>query len=412
MKVAIVGAGITGLTLGFDLQKVADVTVFERSERSGGLICSKKVRNFLFEMGPHSFRSAGKGESTLQLIKDLDLCDQLLPPSPKFTTRYLLKKGNLQPLQPLRYAGSVIKDLFSLKGKEEESIAEFTKRRFGKKFLDNLFDPLVTGIWAGDPQQLSLDFCFPNLREHEQKWGSVFLGALMEKIYGAQQNSHPIFSLQGGMQTITDELAQRVVVQYGCEITDIAQDREQRLWLQGDEKYGPFDRVYITVPWGKRCPRASVAVVHLAWEQPLLEYQGFGYLVPSKEKEAILGVIFDSTVFPSLQPKDSTVLTVMMGGMRNPLVMKNSDQELIKTAVDAVKRHLHIEQTPVCTHVWKGQECIPQYPVGYQDDLRAERMQAPKKVEFLGCERSGVAINDCIASARQAAKQVTVCVTG
>ncbi len=227
-SVAIIGAGITGLTAGFYLQrKGIPVTVYEAGSRAGGVIQSIRKDGYLAETGPNTILETSPKIS--QLIQDAGLESRKLNPDPNAEARYVVryKRPIALPGSPL---GFFTTNLFSAKAKlavlrepfvpprrdgKEESIAEFVIRRLGNEFLDQAIDALVAGIYAGDPHKLSVTHAFPKLAQLEAKYGSLIkgqiLGARERKRRGeVAKDRAPKFSFDEGLQVLTDTLRNRL----------------------------------------------------------------------------------------------------------------------------------------------------------------------------------------------------------
>ncbi len=185
-RVAILGAGITGLSVAWYLKKkyrnALEIAIYEKSGRAGGWIESFTKEGFRFEGGPRGFRPKGQGEATLELISELGLTKELVPSNRKAQVRYIAHKGKLRVFSPFYLLQQgVVRSLWcDLKtpasSLEDESIAQFAQRRFKRGIAEGVIDPLVHGIFAGDPKQLSIRSCFPKIWQAEQRYGSVLKG--------------------------------------------------------------------------------------------------------------------------------------------------------------------------------------------------------------------------------------------
>jgi len=412
MRVAIVGGGISGLGAAWFLSRQGhEVHLYEASDRLGGWVYSERVGGYLFEHGPRSFRLAGsRGAQVLTWMKELGLEKELLFPEPCARRRFLYLNKKVQPLPhnllstvtspflpALARAGC--KRLFSWsKAEEDESIASYCRRHFGEEALRLFADPLITGIYAGDPEQLSVRSCFPKRGKSPHRLPA------------------PFFSFREGMGRLIQVLGER------CKAKVHLNTPVQAVWASGkggvilakgrEEK---FDHVLMTVPgrvagqilggeWKSLLdiPTTSVAVVNLAYEGELLPKQGFGYLVPSVEKESVLGVIWQSSVFPTQQPKGSTVINVMLGGVRAPHRAEEEEGKLFQVAQEAIARHLNISAEPAAKHLVRAKQAIPQYLIGHEKRLQKIDQQTPPWLTLLGSSYRGVSLGDCLYESSQA----------
>lgn len=363
------------------------MTIFEKEKRVGGWIQTRVIDGFLFEGGPRSIRLSD-GEATLELIRELGLEDQILYASKSAKNRYLLHQGQLKkPFSwPLfkRVLPALFHDLFAgPSGLEDESVHAFFSRRFSPFVADQFIDPLMKGIYAGDSRQLSIKAAFPEIKDR-----SLILQSLFKK------KKKGIVTLKGGMEELTKKLGDLLKdnIQFGVKPVG-----------------GDFEHVISTVPAyalaeffpGTRfqellqqIPFSTVGVVHLGYHQRVHPYEGFGYLVPSSEKEKVLGVIFDSSVFPEQNlTSEATRLTVMIQG---------DHQNLEEIAKEAVKRHLGLAAKPDICYSYTAKRAIPQYPVGFLSLLKQinkEKENYPH-LYLLGTSFHGVSVNKAIGAAK------------
>lgn len=449
----IIGAGISGLALGWFLKKRfgedQELTLLEADGRSGGWIRSHFDQGFLFEEGPRSCRSKGAGLATLQLIEDLGLQHEVIGASSHAQKRYLLIDGKLESLPNSFFSymrSPLMKGVFSALLKEwkippsdaeDESIGSFIERRLGKKIADNFMDPLVSGIYAGDIHQLSMRACFPDLHRLEKEHGSLIKGMIRK---GKTKEQHspfiqkhkqsPIFSFKNGMETLVSALHGRLKnnIQLSCPVKSINQYNDAVEIILEDGRVLEGDRVFLTIPAHQAAKllknidaeissrmeqekHATVAVVNMGWNASLLKQEGFGYLIPSSEKQDLLGVVFDSSAFP-LQKGSSgqTRLTAMLGGVHNPHVEACNHEEIESKALKAIHTHLGIFIKPDVIRVSMAKQAIPQYAVGHVAKFRSMEVSLKRasagRIHLLGSAWKGVAVNDCIAQAKTIAASI------
>ncbi len=394
-KIAILGAGITGLSLAWFLKKQGfSVTLFEKEARPGGWIRTANHQDNIFEWGPRSLR-AHDAEATLSLIEEMSLSSDILYSSPESKVRYILRNGKLEKIKLNgRLLLGCVRDLFAKRGDlPDESVHSFFARRFSKHIADHYADALIKGIYAGDSTQISMKTCFPSLWEMEQKSRSLIMGSLFQKKTGG------IITLKNGMESLVlklqDHLKEDLVL--NTEIQSL-NDFEQVISTL------PAYNLSSLLPKSKlkdlllKLPFASVGVVHLGYREDVNPYKGFGYLVPSCENEKILGTVFDSSAFPDQNADLKTRLTVMIRGV-------HSDLKAI--AKEAVAKHLKIQEVPDVMESFTAKNAIPQYPVGFPDMLNQihEAKKEFPRLSILGTSFYGVSVNQCILSAKQFAFQ-------
>lgn len=443
MKIVILGAGISGLSLGWFLKKKykddLELIILEKNTDSGGYIKTIQKDGFLFELGCRSCRTRGNGLKTLQLIEDLKLENEVIIANPEAQNRFIYKNQKLEMFPRGIYSflkSPLMKGVFSalcrdLFGKvkssvKDETIYEFMKRRFSQDFAENLFDPLTSGICAGDISKLSLKSCFPSIYEFDVHFGSVIKGMMLTKNPDDQFLSPFIkklkktsmFSFKRGMQTLTHALSRQLKdhILYESKIKKLEfVENGTAIYLEGENMI-MTDQVFSTIPPQKLSPliddlelksalnqfsSTSIATVSFGFKKQCLKEKGFGYLIPSKEKQEVLGVVFDSTVFKEQnQSPDETRLTVMIGGAHMQNFDQYKEEDFLEMALDATLKHLRISEVPVSSHVEILKNAIPQYLVGHTERLALVKALSPVYFKILGSAFYGVSVNDCIAESK------------
>lgn len=448
MKIVVLGAGITGLSLAWFLRKrygrEAQITLIEKSPTIGGWIQSTSNHGFLFEQGPRSCRPYGKGITTLELIEELGLEDQILFPSLSSTERYLFINKKLFKLPRKLFSflfepklwgffPSLIKEIFTKPNKNgtEETIHQFFERHFGTQISNLFIDPFISGIFAGDINKLSLKSCFPSLYEQDREWGSLIKAALFskkqdlfnEKFLHLQKAK--LFSLKGGLNTLINQLGQEFQKDIHLKTSvDSLNFQKEKIEISFNELKIEADYLFSTIPAYSLAQLlhthdnslsetldsmtfSSLAVVNCGFKQKVLNYQGFGYLIPSLEKEKILGVSWDSEIFPqNNHTADETRLTVMIGGAKMHKFSDCSKDNFIEIALEALERHLKIKTKPDAIQCYIAKNAIPQYLVGHQEKVLLIEDAIQKlspRFRVLGNSFYGISVNDCIAKAKEIA---------
>jgi len=468
-SVAVIGAGITGLTAAFYLKrKGIPVTVYEASGRVGGVIQSIRQNGFLAEFGPNTLLETSPKIS--QLVRDAGLESRRLDPDPKAEARYVVRYQ--RPIEmPGSPPGFFTTELFSLKAKlavlrepvvaprsdgVEESIAEFVVRRFNQEFLDHAIDALVAGIYAGDPHKLSVVHAFPKLKALEDKYGSMIKG----QIFGARERKKrgevakdraPKFSFDEGLQVLPDTLRNILgdAVKLNTSVTKLTQTAEG--WTLALKENGRQTEaghnavIYCGTAFrlaelelvcrtgvapvslsmdkdGDRrdaCPTLAafseiryppVASVVLGFRREDVAHpcQGFGMLIPKIEGFKILGTIFSSSLFPNRAPAGHLTLTSYVGGERYPELASLPDEKLVELVGDDLKILLGVRGEPVFQHSVVYPRAIPQYNVGYgkfKNLMNDVEANAPGFF-LAGHFRDGVSLSDSIVSGCNVAERV------
>jgi len=444
-NIIVLGAGISGLSLSWFLKRKygnrIDIKIIEKSSRVGGWIQTQKMDGFLFEQGPRSCRTRGNGLETLKLIEELHLEDEVIAADPSASKRYLYRDHRLVPLpsgfislffSPFfkEIARAAWHDWNTPKGSgEDESIYNFISRRFSPEIAEDFIDPLTTGIYAGDIRNLSILSCFPDLFNWEQTHGGIVRAILSNNKKEEQTLSpfiqsikkHSIFTLKNGMETLPIELAKQIQadVILNSEVISLNMDKNKMEINLANNSSCEADFIFSTLPASalskllmkpspfatdilQSIPHASIAVVNLGYKENVLDKSGFGYLIPSKEKEEVLGVVWDSCVFPQQQGQKHTCLTVMLGGMHNTEIETFDKQTLLQKALDVLAKQMNIKTPPAAAAVKLACSAIPQFLVGHQRKLNALNREISHQLPFVTVHGNylGVSVNDCIANSK------------
>lgn len=448
-SIAIIGAGITGLTAAFYLKRHGiPVTVYEASGRVGGVIQSLRKDGFLAEFGPNTLLETSPKIS--QLIRDAGLQSRRLDPDPKAEARYVVRyqRPIAMPGSPF---GFFTTDLFTLKAKlavlrepfvkprrdgVEESIAQFVVRRFNQEFLDHAIDALVAGIYAGDPYKLSVTHAFPKLKALEDKYGSMIkgqvLGARERKKSGeVAKDRAPKFSFDEGLQVLTDTLAAQLgeAVKLNTPVVKLTETATTEGWKVTTASGGVDHGGVIfcgTAPKlaelrieARNAPSLAplseiryppVASVVLGFRREDVKHpcEGFGMLIPKIEGFKILGTIFSSSLFPNRAPAGHLTLTSYVGGERYPDLALLPAEELYELVCEDLLVLLGVCGRPVFQNCILYPRAIPQYNVGYgrYRDLMTEVETKAPGLFLAGHFRDGVSLSDSIVSGCKVAERV------
>lgn len=445
----VLGAGISGLALGWFLrERFGDdisLTILEKSPHEGGWIRSQYCQDFLFENGPRSCRTKGNGIATLQLIESLGLQADVIAASPSAQQRFLYIDNKLQklpsglfsflksPLMQGMLPGLYRDWRFGVKCDGDESVYHFISRRLGHDIAERLMDPLVSGIYAGNIRQLSMQACFPDIFNKVKSkgsilnsmWAGLFKKADPQKLspFVRTAAKHPLFTLRQGMGMLTKSLAEvlKNCIMFNCSAKSLVFNHAKVEIDIGSGQTLYADHVFSAVPDHALrhlidplkvlvpvVPGASVAVVNMGWKEKVLNRQGFGYLVPSSEKEDVLGVVWDSEAFPQQNgSREETRLTVMLGGVNRPDIPLKQEDEIIELALKAISRHLGIKRCPDVIRVSIAIDAIPQYQVGHTGRVNELREKIDDefgcRLHLAGSSWDGVSVNDCVANAKKMA---------
>lgn len=449
VDVVVVGAGLSGLVAAYRLHQAGySVRVLETAARPGGVIGSERHAGVLFERGPNS--AMDTSGATIALLDELGIAAERIDAGKAASRRYVVRGGRLVAL-PTSPGSFVATPVFSMAAKlrlfaepfigrspagTEESVAQFVRRRLGREFVDYAVEPFVSGIYAGDPEQLSLPAAFPRLHELEQRYGSVSVGAIRaareRRRQGAPRRLPAIsFSFCEGMQTLTDALVAALpAVHCGATVSSLAR-RGDGLWCV--ESVGAGESVHLAravvlaLPAhgagplvGAIAPRAAaalaaiayapVAVVASAYRRADIAHplDGFGFLAPAIERPRLLGTLFSSTMFEHRAPGGTVVLTTFLGGQRNPSQVQATDDELLRTVHQELGHLVGAGGEPSMTQLTRWPRAIPQYGFGHRERITTLEQAEREHPGLIFCSnyRGGVSISDCVTRATEAARAV------
>jgi protoporphyrinogen/coproporphyrinogen III oxidase len=456
-SVAIIGAGITGLTAAFCLKrKGIPITIYEAGGRVGGVIQSIRKDGYLAECGPNTILETSP--KIAQFVRDAGLESRRLDSDPRAGARYVVRyrRPIAMPGSPL---GFFTTKLFTAKAKlavlrepfvprrrdgGEESVADFVKRRLNQEFLDHAIDALVAGVYAGDPCRLSVQQALPRLAELEARYGSLIKG----QIFGAGERKRrgeiakdraPKFSFDEGLQVLPDMLRERLgdVMKLNTPVTKLTQmesgwrvstsagETEHSAVIYCGTAYRlaqlkveagragsplPADGAHgVTRPAGPidlaafseiRYPPVASVVLGFRREDVAHPCQGFGMLIPKVEGFNILGTIFSSSLFPNRAPAGHLTLTSYVGGERQPELALLPAEKLVELTCEDLRVLLGVRGRPTFVHCVVYPRAIPQYNIGYgrYRGLLTEIENKAPGLYFAGHYRDGVSLGDSILS--------------
>lgn len=454
----VLGGGVSGLSLSHYLRqrfgKGIELTVIEQSKRFGGWINSFHKEDSVLELGPKSLRAFGNGKVVLSLANELGISNSVIFGDSAAKARFLYLNGKVEKVPSLSptFLSAVLpalKEPFVKRTpSEDESIASFVSRRFGHAALSSLVEPLVLGIYGGNCSKLSIRSCFPAFHQAEVNGQSVitsmfssaqqpkeqYPAEVMELIKQAQKSG--VFSFRGGVNTLIDALAGSLstdnLLMVNKQPTSLNfSSAGAQVELSTGETIS-CDHVFSTIPSYalaglladnhltsklNAIPFISIGVASMLFKDPKVDSQiknGFGYLVPPKERQPILGVAFDSKIFPQhKQNPTDTILSVMMGGdtsidNSSAINVETATPEQLKeVALETLRRHLGITAQPEECLVKVCRNAIPQYHVGHHKLVeQIHTMVADvsnKRLTASGNCFGRVGVPDCIVQSKELA---------
>ena len=428
--VGILGGGITGLSIAYALNKKdIDATVYEKNKTVGGAIQSVHKNEWLIEEGPNTIQF--NKQSEWDLLDELDLNENLIKANEASKKRFVVR--DKQPIAiPTSLGDFLTSPLLSVKGKlrllkepfaahsvkHDESVASFIERRLGKEPLDYGINPFVSGIYAGDPSDLSIKHTFAMLWQMEQNHGSLFKG-MIKRDRTPNATKRALISFTNGNQTLPEAMAKslNIPVRTATEVTGIKKTDghwEVTVKNNGNSTQHYHECLISTLPAHTASavfksdlfdelaglPYAPMSVLALGLKRDQIDHplDGFGMLIPEVEGYQTLGVLFSSTLFARRAPEGHELLTCFIGGDRNPEAAYKSQKELQQLVLSELDELLGIGGEPVFSHHKCWSRAIPQYKVGYDHYLSLiKQIEEQHRGLYLdGNYRSGVAVPDCI----------------
>ena len=408
--VVVIGAGITGLTCAYRLQKLGfDVLVVESGNRIGGVIRTEQVGGHLVEWGPGSLLPT---EHTFGLLDELGLLQDLIEANPK-SPRYIVVNGQMKtvPLGPLTFGGmfrALSEPFVRTKSEGDESIASFFRRRFGREAHDRLVAPFVAGIYAGDTEKLSIGATFPRMLEVEREYGSLMTGMLRGKSrptnYTHPRRPSRVSSFPQGLEVLPKRMAEGLTIRLNATDIRIGTDVHPKATVVAVPAYRAGEIFQETNPEIATALSAIeyapivVAATSLPLEGLTESHRGFGFLVAKGERLNMLGTVFNSSLFTDRAPQNRLLLTSFLGGATKPEAFDWPDQRVWDVVCSELKQVLKSSVAPEPVALFRHRRAIPQYTIGHKariSALRGELKRCPG-LFVAGNFLDGVSVPSCM----------------
>ncbi|MCK4586617.1 MAG: protoporphyrinogen oxidase [Gammaproteobacteria bacterium] len=444
MKTVIVGAGISGLSTAYALlekQPDMELVVLEASGRVGGKVWSdKSEEGFLCESGVNAFLD--NKPKTLLLGQALGLS-----PVTSFDAsrhRFVFSENHLHEL-PATPPAFLTSNLLSVPGRlrvmmetlvprgnnPDESLAAFATRRLGREAFEKLIDPMASGVFAGDATQLSLESCFPRIHEVENEFRSLILGLIRLQMKAHREGSKnkptagpggKLTSFTQGMSALPLAIANKLGdrLHLSTSVESITKEGQHYTVHLGNGEQIETERVILASPAHaqarmledlapdiaselKSVPYPSLSICCLGYKRDQIKHDlnGFGFLVPSRERRNILGTLWDASIFPERAPEGYVLLRSMIGGARNSELALLPEEKMIDLVRNDLKDVMGIDAVPDFVRVYKHEQAIPQYVVGHRQRLETinQLLVNHPNLILTGNAYKGVSLNDCVANA-------------
>jgi oxygen-dependent protoporphyrinogen oxidase len=465
-KIVIIGGGVSGLSAAFRLNELkkegkfdGDFVLLEAGNRLGGIVKTVKRDGFLLEAGPDAFLS--EKPEVLELAKKLEIENELLPTNDENRRSFLVRENKLcavpqgfHLIAPADLESFFESEILSLRGKtrlanerfllpaepkDDESLADFVRRRFGEEALERVAQPMIGGIYTANPEKLSLRATQPRFLELEEKFGSVIKG-LQEK--SAVRNSQSangtsgaryslFLSFRDGMGTLIDSL-EKQIPENNVRIQTKAQTlrfiENQRLWKVETDKETFFaDALILALPANTTADllknqftalsnelaeieHASSATVNLAFRREQIEHalDGFGFVVPFVERRTLMACTFSSVKFSERAPENQVLLRAFVGGALQPEMFDLNDDEMISGVLEDLRVLVGLKGEPLFAEITRWRRSMPQYAVGHLEKVEQIKklLGEIQSLQLATSAIEGVGLPDSVRHGNSAAEKL------
>ena len=449
-QVVVIGGGVSGLAAAFQImRKGIPVRVLESNARPGGLIRSERESGFLME---HAATCVFNFLPEVDLFcRSLGLDRTMVLRREAAKRRYLLKDGQPTPV-PDTLSGFITTKLISPMGKirmmmepfiprgpaggDQETVAAFITRRFGREFFEQTIEPYVSGTLAGDAERACLRSVFTQFATLEEEQGSIVKGAVIRKLKGIRTTDcrARVFSFLNGMADLTDAAAQQLGEAFLPNQTVQAVERRGKQWyvsatgLDGRAESYAADAVVIATPAGiagkltrPLCKDLGMLLAGLTYAPMVISYLGFsnkqvehcldgiGCLIPKREKEFnLLGSLWPATLFEGRAPEGKALFMNYMGGVRKPGMVEKTDEALTDIGLTDIRRMTKARGTPDFSKVIRHRQALPQYNIGHRMFLAGleDNLKRLPGLFLAGNYLKGVSVRACITNGIEISERV------
>jgi oxygen-dependent protoporphyrinogen oxidase len=447
-SIAVVGGGITGLSAAWHLHRAGHrVTVFEKAPQVGGVMRTISQGGWQIERGPNTLQET---PTVAALIAELGLTAERVVADRAAAKRYIVRRDQLVPV-PTSPPAFLTSPLFSLGARfkilsetltrprvrtTDLSLANFFSAHFGREVTDYALNPFVSGVYAGDPEKLSARYAFPRLWQLERSHGSIIrgmkAGAAAKRARGESAGPPALISFRRGLHTLPNMLAAQLppgAIELSATVTNIIPGSPWKIiWSRGEAvQTSEFDAVILALPasglaaltfgtLGERPlasldhqPHPPVSALFLGFKRDQVAHplDGFGMLIPARERRNLLGALFNSTLFHGRAPAGHVALTIFAGGANRPEIARLETRELIERILPDLRALLGVHGEPVFSQHVFWPRAIPQYNLGHERFLEPmARCEDSYPGLFIGGNpRDGISVPDCLKSGSELARK-------
>jgi len=451
VRVCVIGAGVSGLSTAYYIKTFLsqkgipfELKVFEAERVPGGKMRTFYEDGYIIESGPNGFLD--NKQDTLDLVRSLGIEERLYPSSERARKRFICLNGRLIriPESPLSFLLSpilsfrgkirLLMELFipPEKGDRDESVSDFARRRIGEEALEKLLEPMVAGVYAGDPDRMSLKASFPTIYALEKRYGGLirgFLGLIKERRRrgGPAGPGGTLTSFKGGTSDLIAALSEHLEENLftATPVEAVLKDGDRwKVKVKGEFK--DFDVVVLSTPayvsskllsaYGEISELLSlieyspISVVALGFDRNSInnDLDGFGFLVPRIEGRRILGALWDSSIFPNRAPDGKALIRVMLGGARQPEIALLDEEELVSISLEELGEIMGVSGKPEIVRVFRHRRGIPHYTIGHVSRVDRIFSYAEKMGNLYLNSNAyrGIGLNDCVANAKSTAEEI------
>jgi len=462
-QIVVIGGGISGLAAAHRLQELRtesnsqfEITLLESSSRLGGSLQTIERDGFLLEGGADSFIS--EKPEAIRLSERLGISSRLIETNTEHRRSFIVRNGQLHPvpegfhlLAPTRFWPFVTTKIFSWPGKarmaldlviprraengsNDESLAQFVRRRLGREAFERMAQPMVGGIYTADPEKLSLRATLPRFLEMERAHGSVIRAMWKQRRNKTQGTSGARYSLfvsfDHGMEVLIRELSARLqsFARLNTRVEALSFDKGLSKWsIRLGDNTIVADQICLAVPAYaaarllvntdeqlaralQKIEFASTATINLAYRRSDVPHplEGFGFVVPYIERRSILACTFSSVKFAGRAPADHVLLRAFVGGALQPEMFELDETEMLRRACADLRDLLGITNPPLFTEIKKWRQSMPQYHLAHLELLAQieDRVRSLPGLQLAGNSYGGAGIPDCIRSGETAADKL------
>jgi protoporphyrinogen/coproporphyrinogen III oxidase len=469
-KIVIIGGGIAGLAAAYHIHEEiskgmpVECILIESSEKFGGKISTIRFDGFIVEQGPDSF--IAQKPQAIELCKKLGLEDRLTGTSPDNPNTYVCLKNKLVAMPdglslmiPTKFLPFVFSPLFSWlgkirmgmdlfipkkKGTEDESLASFVRRRMGEEALEKMAEPMLAGIYASDPELMSINSTFPMFVQTEQKYRSLILGMLDRKrqqmvdqaaLKKGKQPFSLFMTLKNGLDEMVETLVEKatnITFRLKTKATDLSPAEGGWRLKMNDGGLINADAVILATPAKisarlieqvspkvagmlNRIRYVSTATVSIGYKKENFPHRldGFGFVVPKTEGKRILACTWTSSKFPERVPENYVMIRCFVGGAMQEDLAELDEDAISKMVREELLDIMGIDCEPIFLKVFKYKKSNVQYQVGHTTLIESvrEELQSFPGLFLTGSAYTGIGIPDCIRDGACAAKKAIECIT-